>query len=234
MIIRPPSLRDRMVLPEDPFMSGRHRSAAGRRPLEFLLNPYRFGGSTPTAFDPLKKGPAITLSGANLVAAKASGTAYNSVLTDTSKTTGKHYFEIVITQSSISANYIVIGVAPSTASLTNFIGFDSASYGYYQNTGQKVNNNVLASYGSVFAQGHTVCVALDLTAGKIWFAINNTWAASGDPAAGTNPAYTGVSGTLFGGVSLYNGGSVPVDMVTAKFASGSTTYSPPSGFTHWG
>lgn len=51
MIIRPPSLRDRMILPEDPFMSGRSRRAAGRRPLEFLLNPYNFGAGPP-ATDP--------------------------------------------------------------------------------------------------------------------------------------------------------------------------------------
>jgi hypothetical protein len=46
MILRPPSLRDRMILPEDAFNTRRHREP-GRRPLEFLLNPYRFGGGAP-------------------------------------------------------------------------------------------------------------------------------------------------------------------------------------------
>jgi len=45
MIIRPPSLKDRLILPEDPFMTAKYRRReAGRRPLEFLLNPHRFGG----------------------------------------------------------------------------------------------------------------------------------------------------------------------------------------------
>ncbi len=49
MIIRPPSMRDRLLLPEHAFICGRHRNnEAGRRPLEFLLNPYRFGGAAPT------------------------------------------------------------------------------------------------------------------------------------------------------------------------------------------
>ena len=45
-ILRAPSLRDRLILPEDPFnaRSARHR-APGRRPLEFLLNPHRFGSA---------------------------------------------------------------------------------------------------------------------------------------------------------------------------------------------
>jgi hypothetical protein len=44
MILRPPSIRDQAILPEDSFPSRRRRTAPDRCPLEFLLNPYRFGG----------------------------------------------------------------------------------------------------------------------------------------------------------------------------------------------
>jgi len=191
-------------------------------------------GVVPTTFDPLKCGPATVLSGGNLIATKNSGTANNIVLTTTSKTTGKHYFEIEITANYSPAPYIVVGVAPGSVSLTSFIGFDPASYGYHEQLGEKANNNVFTSYGSPYSQGRVIGVALDLTVGAIWFARDNVWGASGDPAAGTNPAFTGVTGPLFGGVSIYNGSVNPVDVVTARFALGATTYSPPSGFLHWG
>lgn len=44
MILRPPSMRDQAILPEDSVPSRGRRGAPDRRPLEFLLNPYRFGG----------------------------------------------------------------------------------------------------------------------------------------------------------------------------------------------
>jgi hypothetical protein len=44
MILRPPSMRDHAILPEDLMPSRRRRGAPDRRPIEFLLNPYRFGG----------------------------------------------------------------------------------------------------------------------------------------------------------------------------------------------
>lgn len=44
MILRPPSMRDHAILPEDSVPSRRRGGEPDRRPLEFLLNPYRFGG----------------------------------------------------------------------------------------------------------------------------------------------------------------------------------------------
>lgn len=47
MIIRPPSFKDKLILPDDPFMTAKYRRReSGRRPLEFLMNPYRFGGGS--------------------------------------------------------------------------------------------------------------------------------------------------------------------------------------------
>jgi hypothetical protein len=203
-----------------PFQVMRMRSAAG---------------SSPTAtFDPGKKFSSIALSGGNLVATKNTNAANGIVLSTTGKSSGQYYFEIAITTNNGTANFIVVGVAPSTVALNNFIGFDAASYGIYMADGKKYNNNVGTAYGSAYSQGQVIGVALDMTAGKIWFAINNTWQASGNPAAGTNPAYTGITGTQFAGASIYNGTVAPVDVITGRFASGSLTYTPPSGFSAWG
>ena len=76
-------------------------------------------------------------------------------------------------------------------------------------------------------------LAIDFTAQKIWYGKNNTWAGSGDPAAGTNSAVDFVAatvGALFPATALYqNGGTWTLQATAAQ-----QTYSPPSGFTAWG
>lgn len=46
MILRPASLRDRLILPDDPFMSAKWRREPERPTTDFLMNPYRFGGGS--------------------------------------------------------------------------------------------------------------------------------------------------------------------------------------------
>ena len=45
--------------------------------------------------------------------------------------------------------------------------------------------------------GDIVQVAFDADNGKIYFGVNGTWQNSGNPATGTNPAYTGLDTSLF-------------------------------------
>ena len=73
-------------------------------------------------------------------------------------------------------------------------------------------------------------MAFDADAGKIWFAENNVWANSGDPAAGTGEQYSGITGTQFPAAAgiLSNGTSV---LVTANFGATTLTYTAPSGFS---
>ena len=79
-------------------------------------------------------------------------------------------------------------------------------------------------------------MAFDLDAGKIWFGRNNTWgnngSGTGDPAAGTYPAYaninsaTGQAGETWcvGGMDFGNGN------YAFNFGQQGFTYTPPSGF----
>ena len=62
--------------------------------------------------------------------------------------------------------------------------------------------------------------------GKLFFAINNTWQNSGDPAAGTNAAFTSLSGAMF---LLW--GSDNATRAASLTVIASYSYSPPSGFT---
>ena len=73
------------------------------------------------------------------------------------------------------------------------------------------------------SDGQTIGVAVK--SGKIWFAINNTWVLSGDPAAGTNPAGELDPADYFAMLSVYG----TVNM-TANFGQKSFQYTPPTGF----
>ena len=70
-------------------------------------------------------------------------------------------------------------------------------------------------------------VALDLTAGKLWYGKDGVWMA-GDPAAGTGATHTGVSGTLF---PAGNAGAYPNFNITANFGATAFAYAAPSGFS---
>lgn len=91
--------------------------------------------------------------------------------------------------------------------------------GYYR------HNNVYVYSGVTYTSTDVAMVAIDLDAGKLWFGKNGTWNGSGNPATGDNPAYTGVSGTLFPMAYLVDNCSL-----TANFGASAFSHSVPSGF----
>jgi hypothetical protein len=68
-------------------------------------------------------------------------------------------------------------------------------------------------------------VGLAIKNGNLWFAINNTWVLSGNPATGANPVFTGLTGKYRVFVAEYNSASV-----TLNSGSKSFTYTAPTGF----
>jgi hypothetical protein len=155
--------------------------------------------------------------------------AWRAVSGTIAPTSGKFYWECFA--SSTTNGYMIVGVLnpnniflTTTASAT-FWEF-STGYGYYGNSGNKINNGLGEAYGSTFTNADIIGVALDLDNGKIFFSKNGTWQASGDPAAGTNPAYSGIVGPLVPAVALVEGGA----SATANFGQRPFTYTPPTGF----
>lgn len=189
-----------------------------------------FGGGGPTwaTWSPTDKTASIALTGGDLIATRngSADATVQSVRATSSKSSGKHYFEIQVVNSSLSL-FNIIGFAPSGLSLTSFPGATSNSWGYYQDTGEKFNNNTGSAYGAIYADGDVIGCAVDLDAGKIWWARNNTWQASGNPAAGTGEAFSGLSGAFFPMITLYR---APAQFV-ARFDPTDQTYGAPSGFT---
>jgi hypothetical protein len=167
------------------------------------------------------------VSGANLNIVGASASGYGSPATML-LTLGKWYFEV--TAGSVASRYPVIGVQTElTAFLSSGFpgGYTANGFGYGSDGNKFVNNGAATAFGSTFTSGDVIGVAIDIDSGKVWLAKNNTWQASGDPAAGTNSAYSPTAGTpLYPCVGTYNGaGTHSVNFGQRPFA-----YTPPTGF----
>lgn len=190
-----------------------------------------------STWNPSDKDPNVTLSGANLIAS-ITASSYGGVRSTDSHSTGKWYFEVVVVGVG-NVNGCSVGVE-NTGDYLNYPVGESYGYGLVCTTG--ANKNYKYHFGvpgvldnTTPADGDVLMVALDLTNSKIWFGRNGTWygsstANSGDPAAGTNPAFTSVADTFF---AAWTGSYGIASSGTARFSSSSTTYTRPSGFLAW-
>ena len=147
---------------------------------------------------------------------------------------GKYYWEYLLTGGSNDA--LIIGIA-GDGSVND--GYDdwmsdiTPSIGVYtENGSNKLYVDGSQTSTSVFStgapvSGTTIGVAYDSATRKIWFASNNVYANTGNPAAGSGETGTlSSSGTAFPTVSA-RGSS---DTLTLRFDSGDFVYSAPDGF----
>jgi SPRY domain len=178
---------------------------------------------TDTFWNPSDKSANITLSNGNLTAT-AVAAAWKSVRADQGKAAGKWYFEVVM-DVVVDTNQM-IGIGTLSANINNFVGFDVYGYAYASDGGVKVHNYTFPAFGDTWGLNDVIGVAYDLDAGKVWFSKNNVWQDSGDPAAGTNEAWSGLSGTFYPMFSPY----ANTCEGTAHFALADLVYSPPTGF----
>lgn len=163
-------------------------------------------------------------SGVGIVAVRATG-GINAA-------SGNGYFEI---QSRAgTGQFKMFGVAPASEdfSVPNYPGKGAASWAMYQNTGNKYNNDTGSAYGSSWTDSSTRAIGVAVKNGSIWFAIDNVWQNSGNPAANTGAAFTGLTGTIYPAVGLYS--TSAQDIAAGRFKTADFAYSPPSGFTAWG
>jgi len=139
---------------------------------------------------------------------------------------GKWYWEMtVVSGHTAGSNTIWTAITSINPSSSNKLAWQSGSGSRsYATTGLKFNENTSSSYGNTYTNGDVIGCALDLDNGKVYWSKNGTFQASGDPVAGTNAAFTGLTGTWLpeatqnAGVTAWNFGQRP-------FA-----YTPPSGF----
>lgn len=163
-----------------------------------------------------------TISNANLTIAWASGNSSKPATIGVSS--GKWYCELLLDSSP--SNAMFAGIIPASMNPSaSYPGSTSGGYGYFGD-GQKYFNGASSAYGTAISVNDIVGIAFDADSGKLWFSRNGTWQASGDPAAGTNAAFTSIpAGTWF--LSAGHSGTCTL---SANFGQRSFAYTPPTGF----
>jgi hypothetical protein len=173
-------------------------------------------------WNPLDKSASITLSGSDLVASNADASANHSVRATKGKSTGKWYWEITVNSATANSG-AEIGVGSSSVGLdvkmaSSATGWTFQENNYYGNDG----NYTIA--GNTWGTGDVISIAIDMDAGKIWWRKNGTWT-SGNPADGSSPKYSNLSGTVYPMCSAKN-----TTQYTVNFGASAFAYSVPDGF----
>lgn len=168
--------------------------------------------------------PVFNISGPNdTIATKHDfGNTWGQAKVDYEATTGKWYFEIIVTSAGGGLD---IGVCAPADSTWNAPGSFATGYSYRSELGNKWNDGSDSSYGDAYTTSR-IGVALDLDNGKIFFRKDGTWQNSGDPAAGTGFAFSGLSGIKVASAGMWGIG----DSVTLASDPADITGSVPSGF----
>ena len=139
---------------------------------------------------------------------------------------GKWYWEMtVVSGHSAGNNTIWTAITSISPSSSNKLAWQAGSGSRsYATTGLKFNENTSSSYGNTYTNGDVIGCALDLDNGKVYWSKNGTFQGSGDPVAGTNAAYTGLTGSWMPEATQNAG-------VTAwNFGQRAFAYTAPSGF----
>ncbi|WP_376960097.1 hypothetical protein ABNQ39_20515 [Azospirillum sp. A26] len=188
-------------------------------------NGSALGAYTTQALSTSDKSSNATLSNSNRTVTTAdgsvaSGRASNYITTPT-------YWEALI----VTAGTSNVGVAGALAPTSDYLTNSAYGWGYLSN-GNKATNGGATSFGSSWTSGDRLCFAYHPGTRQLWMGkvVGGVpvWGASGDPVAGTNPAYTTTSGTaVFPSYSVNGSGG----SVTFSFAGGTLTATPPAGFT---
>lgn len=181
----------------------------------------------PTKLLPMD-GFAVPLSNSDRTATHAAGNGWFMMrAVGSGRTSGKYYFEMAADAIPSGGGNVGV-VTPSAAYYHSYIGIDTQGWGW-NSTALKWHNGSSTAYGSSYTTGDIIGVAFDITAGKVWFAKNGVWQGSGDPAAGTNEAFSGLTGRLMPAIGLYYAGNA----ATVALKDADLTYAPPTGFLAW-
>lgn len=101
---------------------------------------------------------------------------------------GKWYFEVYVQAHGGDA---LVGIAGRLGEAANDqLGQYADQYGFYSHSGSGnlLTNNAYSSYGTLvgYTAGDIISVAMDLDNSKLYFAKNNSWLNSGNPAGNSN------------------------------------------------
>ena len=176
-------------------------------------------------------GQPLTLSDGNL-RCSASGTSNAIEAVGTiAPTTGKYYAEFTLNAApQLTNQYPAIGIIGIDLNITGGNNLNDASFFGYLPSGNKLSGGSSSSYGDTYGNGDIIGIALDLDNQKIYFSKNGTYQNSGDPAAGSNAAFTTlVAGTEYR-FCVSHAGSSATD-VTMNAGQSAFNTAAPTGFS---
>ena len=163
-----------------------------------------------TAWNPSDKGAGCALSNLNLTTVFSSPGSVRSVI---AKSSGKWYWEVTVG----SPNNSVVGVANSSALMSQYCGSNINSWGWYVG-GNVLNNGSFVNNGAdTYTTGDVLGIALDMDAKTMQCYKNGV-------SSGT--AITGLSATMY---ACVGSGGAPTGNTT-NFGASAFSYTPPSGF----
>lgn len=137
---------------------------------------------------------------------------------------GKWYWEVTVTTSSNPR----VGIYDIGSAAPTNLGATAYGWAIINSPSRIYYNGSTTAYGSFNgSNGDVVMIAYDADAGKLWFGANNSWFASGNPASGTNPSATSVTGRAIVAAVASGTGSNVFDI---NFGQQPFNYTPPSGF----
>ena len=111
----------------------------------------------------------------------------------------------------------------------NTSSVNKRGYGLLTGDGRKSHNGTYSSYGSGIGQNDIAMCAFDADNGKVYWGKNDSWFNSGDPAAGSNPAFSGIDMTVAWTFAFHTYGNS--NNVSVNFGQQGFSYTPPDGFT---
>ena len=188
-------------------------------------------------YNPLNKFSSTTITNGNLLVTNgSSGDGWSTTgSTFAFPQTGKWYAEFTIVNRPFSGS-TGIGIVPSNINFLNQSG-DSARFAwgrvYFDNSGIIGPNNASVqntTQAPTYTTGDIISVAFDSDNGTVWWAKNGTWTNSGNPATGTNPAYTGLTATAFPMGFVITSEGYSSSQIAGNWGQQPFTYTPPSGF----
>lgn len=193
------------------------------------LTETALNGTADATWNPLDKGDKIAVKNNDLTAYNNNSSSdVHGIRANLGKSTGKFYFEcsadnVVTTSGDNAYGLATLDVATSAM-------YTDANLRRYSSDGNKASSSVSA-FGGSYVDGAIVGVAVDLDAGQIWFSKDGIWQASGDPAGGTNPAFSDMTT----GVDWYPYAFLARQYAegTARLDEGRLCFAPPTGFAAW-
>lgn len=139
------------------------------------------------------------------------------------KSADKWYLEYVMTAYS-GNNTDCVGIATSAAALNVAGGQANTSFVSRASGAVRFNGGVIGA-AFPFGAGDRIGMAVDKTAGKIWFAVNGAWYTGSDPATDAGGWATIPAAAVMPFMVGNDGCSITIPLTPF--------YAPPAGFNVW-